>query len=266
MTEDVRAKAKGLLQPVLGQVPILSNDQSKGKLYTNYTGYTQDYLEEWWDVKKKPLTGCNAFVAWYSRSLLGNNLGGFQLDQILKGLNELHTWVKSSSGYEPRYGDICLHAGRGHMSICLGIGGGRRKAVQGGMGGPRLRYDSIDTSDDPWNPSAIEGWVDIESYRAQTDNVPDWLQGWWEVTFRGDTYYYYFDLKRQVKWSEMQPRDIFTPMLATDGGVGTFSNAGTEVTVRWRSGTVEKFTATGQEFDTMNGTWNGSERITAARM
>ena len=117
-----------------------------------------------------------------------------------------------------------------------------------------------------WNPSAIEGWVDIESYRAQTDNVPDWLQGWWEVTFRGDTYYYYFDLKRQVKWSELKPRDTLTPMLATDGGVGTCSNAGTVVTIRWRSGSVETFTASGQELGTMNGTWNGSERITAARM
>ena len=266
MTEEVRAKAKALLDPVLRNVPILSTDKSNGGLYTKYTGYTQEYLEEWWDVKKKALTGCNPFVGWYSGNLLGSNLGGFQLDTILKGLGKLHTWVKSSSGYQPGYGDICLHTGRGHMSICLGISGGRRKAVQGGMGGSRLRYDSIDKSDDPWNPSAIEGWVDIESYRAQKDNVPDWLQGWWEVTFRGDTYYYYFDLKRQVKWSEMRPRDIFTPMLATDGGVGTFSNAGTEVTVRWRSGTVEKYTATGQDFGTMNGTYNGTETITAERM
>src|SRR5215813_8200393 len=174
MTEDVRAKAKALLQPVLGQVPIVSTDQTKGALYTKYTGYTQKYLEEWWD-DGKPLTGCNAFVGWYSGNLLGANLGGFQLDTILKGKGKLHTWVKSSSGYEPRYGDICLHTGRGHMSICLGISGGRRKAVQAGIGGPSLRYDSIDTSDDAWTPSSIEGWVDIESYKAQKDNVPDWL-------------------------------------------------------------------------------------------
>ncbi|MFL6972432.1 MAG: hypothetical protein ACJ8F2_11000 [Xanthobacteraceae bacterium] len=136
MAEEVRAKAKALLDPVLRKVPILSTDKSDGGLYAKYTGYTQEYLEEWWDVKKRALTGCNPFVGWYSGNLLGNNLGGFQLDTILKGLGKLHTWVKSSSGYEPGYGDICLHTGRGHMSICLGIGGGRRKAVQGAWAVP----------------------------------------------------------------------------------------------------------------------------------
>ena len=57
MADDVRAIARTLLQPVLNQVPINSNDKTKGQLYTDYTGYTQKYLEEWWDVKKKPLTG-----------------------------------------------------------------------------------------------------------------------------------------------------------------------------------------------------------------
>ena len=91
------------------------------------------------------------------------------------------------------------------------------------------------------------------------------MLGWWQVAFRGDTYYYYFDLTHQVKWSEFRPRDTMMRMLATDGGAGSFTvKDGDEITIKWRSGNVETFTRSSG--NAITGEWNESAPISAVRM
>ena len=275
----IRGTAETILEPIREKCPIRSKPVS-GKLvgedlYFKYTGYHHDvHLQPDWDAGGYK-TGCNAFVGWYSRAIkTGMNFGGFDFEGPLRKLGKQHAWVRSSSGYQPQYGDICMHdkdaKGKDivHTSVSLGVADGTWKRLNAGQGGPASGADIIAVSSGPWSSTLLKGWVDIDSLVPAPQPVPSWVLGWWEVTFKGDTYYYYLDLKQQAKWSEYQPRDTMTPMLATDGGTGAFTatNHG-EVTVRWRSGTVEKFNrAMVGSGDTMQGTSNGRDPISAEKM
>ncbi len=270
------AKAEKILEPITRQVPIYSNQPKNGEdLYARYTGgLTHQRLQDNWNTinpktgKKGIMTGCNAFVGWYSRAIGTTYLGGFPIEDDLRKVGMHHTWVKSTSGGQPRYGDICLHSSGLHVSVSLDFKGGDWARLNAGQGGPGRGADVIDVSTGVWNNGALKGWVDIEAYLAPAEPVPNWLLGWWEVEFRGDTYYYYFDSAHQAKWSEYRPRDTMMRMLATDGGVGTFvaTNRG-DVTIRWRSGSVEKFNRVLLASDEkMEGKWNDSAQITAVRM
>jgi len=219
--EGIRAKAETILAPITRQTPIFSNKLQGGEdFYARYTGgLTHQTLQNNWDTinpktgKKGIMTGCNAFVGWYSRKIGTIYLGGFYIENDLRKVGMQHAWVRSSSGGHPRYGDICLHASGLHVSVSLDMLGGLWERLNAGQGGPNRGADVIDVSRDVWGPDTLKGWVDIEAYFPQAAPVPDWLLGWWEVEFRGDTYYYYFDLTHQVKWSEYRPRDLMTPQL-----------------------------------------------------
>ena len=39
------------------------------------------------------------------------------------------------------------------------------------------------------------------STRQRPASAPPWLQGWWQVAFRGSTYFYCFDTGNGVKYS-----------------------------------------------------------------
>jgi hypothetical protein len=269
----IRAKAETVLGPIVKRVPIYSNQLQNGEdQFARYTGgLTQDNLEKNWNTvdpktKKKGMkTGCNAFVGWYSSQIGKLYLGGFYIEEDLRKAGKVHAWVRAAAGGQPRYGDICLHANGLHVSVSLDMVGGTWERVNAGQGGPKRGCDVIDVSRGTWASTALKGWVDIDALSPQEAPVPDWLQGWWAVEFRGDPYYYYFDVTHQVKWSEYRPRDTMTRMMAIDGGVGTFSvTSGGEVTVRWRSGTVEKFTKSSG--DSLRGTSNDREPISAERM
>jgi hypothetical protein len=273
--EGIRAKAEEILEKVRKKCPIYSKPKGDNSYYT-YTGYNHDIdLQPNWNAGGYK-TGCNAFVGWYCRAI-GSPvyLGGFDFEGPLRKIGKQHAWVRPSSGYQPRYGDMCLHGGvdkKGnpvlHASVSLGVDKGNWDRLNAGQGGPKMGADIIAVSSGPWSPALLKGWVDIESLIPAPQPPPGWIQGWWQVTFRGDTYYYYMDLKYQAKWSEVKPWDLMGPMLSTDGGTGAYSvtNRG-EVTLRWRSGTVEKFQRDMYSSgEAMRGTGSGGDPISAEKM
>src|SRR5438128_2367066 len=142
--EPIREKAEKILTPILNETPIYSNKLKDGvDLYKRYTeGLTQQNLENNWNTvnpktgKKGIKTGCNAFVGWYSRQIGTIYLGGFYLYDELRKVGMQHAWVRSSSGGQPRYGDICLHASGWHVSVSLDMVGGSWERVNAGQGGP----------------------------------------------------------------------------------------------------------------------------------
>jgi hypothetical protein len=99
--------------------------------------------------------------------------------------------------------------------------------------------------------------------------VPAWLPGWWTVTWRGQTYYYYFDRSLQVKWTQDRPSNTAQPLVvARDTGSFVVESA-VAITIRWNAtGSVEKFglRPTTTENLQMMGTWNNTEPLDAVKM
>lgn len=54
---------------------------------------------------------------------------------------------------------------------------------------------------------------------AAVNPLPDWLPGWWKVTWRGDRYFYHFDGDYTVKWTR-------TPPAGTAGPLGAANDTG----------------------------------------
>ena len=142
--EGIRAKAEKILGPIVKQTPIFSSQPKNGEdLYARYTGgLTHNTLQNNWNTinpktgKKGIMTGCNAFVGWYSRSIGTIYLGSFYLEDDLRKAGMQHAWVISSSGGQPRYGDICQHASGLHTSVSLDMIGGNWPRLNAGQGGP----------------------------------------------------------------------------------------------------------------------------------
>jgi hypothetical protein len=109
----------------------------------------------------------------------------------------------------------------------------------------------------------------VKSRKVTESPVPEWLVGWWKVTWRGQAYYYFFDHNRQVKWTQILPQSTSQPpLIASD--TGNFAvELPNSVTIRWgATGSVEKFSrvpATDDE-EEMSGKWNGTEPLTAVKM
>ena len=126
------------------------------------------------------------------------------------------------------------------------------------------------SGDSPYSWQRLEGWLDIELYfgsAPQPGQVPEWLVGWWRVTWRGQTYYYYFDRNYEVKWTQVVPYTTAQPPLAAnDTGNVTLDPFG--VTTRWSAtGSVEKFSSVfGTNDKQMRGTWNSTEPLSAVKM
>ena len=139
-----------------------------------------------------------------------------------------------------------------------------------GQGGPSTGYDIIKRKKTTWDPNALQGWVDLELYfgaRAQTGPVPDWLAGWWKVTWRRQPYYYYFGSGGEVKWTQALPLNTSQPpIVARDTGKVVIGPSDA-VTISWpASGTVEKLVKAPAATRQMGGTWNGREPLSAVKL
>jgi hypothetical protein len=243
--------------------------------FEKLTGVTQAYLEAQW--KTIAMTTCNESVGKFGATLGSKNyLGAFFLDTQLAKWGKGLAWVPFvADGPRPKYGDIFLRKKAGtkilHQGISLDFNGTTWNKAESGQGGKNLGYDVIKRNKSTYPGSALQGWVDLELYfgpAAQIGPVPDWLFGWWKVTFRGQAYYYYFDRNRQVKWTQIPPPDTSQPPLAPRD-TGTFAVLVTNAVItRWgATGSVEKFIVMWNDPDEqMRGIWNGTERLTAVSM
>src|SRR5207249_11751604 len=162
------------------------------------------------------LTCCNEFVGWYAARLGSQKyLGRFDLETFLPSNGKAQSWVKSNEDARPEYGDICRHTAF-HVGIALDFDGDIWTHVDAGQGGPNAGHDIIKRTRGSalYDYKKLQGWINIERYfdpTAQTVPVPSWLLGWWNITWRGQTYYYYFDGNYQVKWTRIVPINTLQP-------------------------------------------------------
>jgi hypothetical protein len=271
VANGIRERAKDLLKdvPPLGQQ--INSDGATAALFTKLTGgVTHARLVKNWEGGGI-MTTCNEFVGWFGRALGSKDyLGRFDIEKYLAHIGKSNAWVPSTNGARPKYGDI-FRPKSFHMGISLDFDGDTWNTVESGQGGPKAGRDIIKRKQTTYDGSTLQGWVDLELYfgsAAQSGPVPEWLPGWWQVTWRGQTYYYYFDRNRQAKWTQnLQQSASQPPVAANDTGNFAIDANGT-ITIRWgASGSVENFSrvlVTPNE--QMRGTWNGTEPLTAVKM
>lgn len=276
MADDIRERARQILSkvPPLGQ-QINSVGPTAGK-FVEMTGTSQATLEANWKTGGI-MTTCNAFVGWFGRELGSKNyLGRFDIDTMVKKWGKEHAWIPASSGAQPKYGDI-FRPKKFHMGISLDFEGGLWNTAESGQGGSKTGYDIIKRKQAMWDPSLMQGWVDIElllgdgSVTTPTAPkpagvpVPEWLPGWWVVGWRHETYYYFFDRSFGVSWTLIKPSSSSQPPAgARDKGIVSLDGLNGISIVWGATGSVEKFIKTSN--DQMSGTWNGKEALIAARL
>jgi len=256
-------------------------------LFEKYTGTTAEKL------KASGGTSCAGFVNCYGQYLGSKDaLGSFDIDARLKcflgsflprkpnwqaawgkqpdgrGIGKGHAWVPRSNATRPKKGDIFLAAAHLHIGIVIDASGDTWTTLEGGQGTPELDYVSRKRR----NSDGIKGWVDLDLYfdgTVQAGLVPKWLVGWWKVNWRGQTYYYRFDDRYEVKWTlrpPASPKDI--PLDARD--TGNFGLDINRLTIRWgATGSVERFSKVPggiHDDGQMQGTWNDTERLSAEKL
>jgi hypothetical protein len=276
MADDIRERARQILSevPPLGQ-QINSVGPTASK-FVRMTGTSQAVLEANWKTGGI-MTTCNAFVGWFGRELGSKNfLGRFDIDTMVKKWGKEHAWIPVSSGAQPKYGDI-FRPKKFHMGISLDFAGGMWNTAESGQGGSKTGYDIIKRKQTQWDPSAMQGWVDIElllgdgtvapSVQKSTAPVPDWLPGWWVISWRHETYYYFFDRNFGVSWTLVKPSSPSQPPAgARDKGTVTMEPINVVSIVWGATGSVEKLVKTPTTNEQMGGTWNGKEALSAIRL
>jgi hypothetical protein len=276
MTGNIRDRAREILKdlPPLGQ-QVHSNgsggpDGKTNPLFYKMTNTKHSYLTGEWD-KGSIVTTCNGFVGWYG-DMLGSKkaLGQFEMEKNLKRMGKAHAWVKAAPGLRPKYGDI-FRPKKFHMGISLDFEGDMWNTAESGQGGRKSGFDILKRKQTPWNVNDLQGWIDIELYfgvTVQPGPVPEWLLGWWNVSWRTKPFFYYFERSGDVRFTRTPPQDTTQRLLAgidTGKFVLDINNA---VTIKWgATGAVEKLTkAPGIAAGPMKGTWEGKEPITAVKM
>lgn len=263
----LRKTAQAYLERIKGQCPIYTKATAnvtnpKSDLYKQYTGNTDAYYQGLYGIGN--FTGCNAFAGTYTRYLGGGYgpfAGGFDMDTA-----NPEAFVPSKGNW-PKYGDICMEVGRGHVFVIMNDstlltiqggwdGSGRKAVIDPATGkqkldpkdpnGKKLLWDGVDvigwTEKGTFDPEKIIGWLDIDLLLPDRSPVPYWTLGWWKLTWDEDVYYYYFGNDKRVYWTERRPRSVteICHNIPSDGGVGTFT-VGQSLNISWRSGSTETF-------------------------
>jgi hypothetical protein len=272
---DIRERAREILSvvPPLGQQ--INSVGPTASLFTQLTGVSQDTLTKNL-AQGGIMTTCNAFTGWFGNQL-GSKLylGRFDLDTYLPKNGKGDAWIKSTPDTRPKYGDICRYA-KFHVGVSLDFEGDIWNHVDSGQGGKSVGYDVIKRKrdDTAYTHAKLLGWVDIEVYfegvagsaSAQQGNpVPDWLLGWWNVNWRGQSFYYYFGRNHDCQWTLTPPRDTSRPALVANDAGTVAVDVPNALTIRWATtGSVEKFAR--QSNAPMKGTWNDKEPLTASKI
>jgi hypothetical protein len=232
-----RQKAFAWLENVKSNLPLNSKEDA---LYAQFTGNNQDFFLRHWATPGDRTTGCNGFTATYAKSGLGGPyVGGFFMDTEAP-----KAWIKNTGDNAPRYGDIALQADRGHVFVVLDTD--PPTSIQAGFNGSwhktgpgRDGTDVIGVG--KYDPANVLGWLDIDLLVPPRQAVPQWVKGWWLVTWDEDVYYYYFANNWTVTWTYISPYDYTSLTLPTDGGLGNFHLTGGLLQVNWFSGSVEQY-------------------------
>ena len=262
----IREKARAFL----GGFPYFDvTSKFHGALFTKYTGLVhQELLGKW--TAGSIETSCNGFVSVYS-SNLGTKipLGGFHPESVIPK-DKKHAWVIAGSGRSPMEGDIFYcddwnsekKRRNLHMGVVVRTNGGVWNTIEGGQGGLAMGTDIVRRKSE--FKRSVRGWVDIQAlFPSQYSHpetginaAPEWLVGWWRVSWQNNAYYYNFTSGHTVTYSKEGIRGRVS-------GMGNFRmNSESSLTVNWpATGTVERFGVAAP--GSMHGLWNGTEQIFA---
>lgn len=196
----------------LVKVPVKNVARTNPK-FLKYTGQSHLGLLEAW-CNGSQLTTCNAFTGkcGVAMGFTRFSLGQFELARVLYDAGIGHAWIPADSGALPRYGDI-FRSSKFHVGVSLECDGKTWKTAEGGQGGHGRGCDAVARKEGPWNPGAIQGWVDMATLLAPSKFAPSWLGGWWEVRTPAEVFYYHFGAGSHVsavKFS-MGPRTRISP-------------------------------------------------------
>jgi hypothetical protein len=262
----------------LAGVPFEVTSKGNPPLFQRLTGVDQDFLDREWKAGRITTT-CNGFTGIYA-SALGCNLklGTFWPETVLARAGKSHAWVPAGCGKTPGFGDIFvvdhfvpekkrndLHAG-----VVLECNGSIWTIAEAGQGGRDLKYDIIRKRPRQVDVGRVKGWVNIEALFAAAPSSlphaahetgarasPTWLEGWWQVAFRGSTYFYCFDTGNGVTYT----RQGIGGATAGRGSVRVDDDR--HFTVTWAgTGATERFEVSGA--GTLRGRWNNVETLFAS--
>lgn len=278
----IRDRAREILSvvPPIGQQ--INSVGSTAQLFTQLTGTSQATLEQNWAGGGK-MTTCNGFTGWFGNQL-GSKLylGRFDLDTYLPKNGKGDAWIKSTPDNRPKYGDICRFS-KFHVGVSLEFEGDIWTHADSGQGGRTAGFDIIKRIRDkePYTSQKLLGWVDIEIYFGESSGastgtettpdqpanpVPDWLQGWWDVRWRGQSFYYYFDRSREVTWTQIAPLDRSRPSLVYNDKGKLAIGVPNALSIVWsKTGSIEKF-ENPLNTPNMKGMWNDKEPLAATKM
>lgn len=255
---DVRDKAKKFLD----QVPStdVTSDGATAGLFTKLTGWTQQNLQDRWkaeDVAKKArrdagnndMTGlpttttCNEFVGRLSAAIGSPiSLGQFDIEQKLKKAGLGEAWIPATSGKRPGMGDV-FRPKKFHMGVSYEFVGDTWRTVESGQGGPGQDYtkghDIIRRKEQPWNPSYLQGWVDIEVLMKLAVKAPAWMVGWWRFEVNGAKQFVWIPERGSAQLFDAQPGNTKLPP-SSDGKKGevTLDSDSQGASIAWEGGTT----------------------------
>jgi hypothetical protein len=298
-SSPIRDKARAYLHDIpLGPHNYIGS-KSHSRRFSELTNRTHEQLRSEWN-KGSFLTTCNAFTGVYG-SAMGDKTGLlhslfpetylFSKNQDKKYFSRKiergYAWIKSALDARPRFGDVYQIESRpvfhkvtkkflynsAHVGIVMDFDDEdywfHADSGQGAPGKDPSAQDMImkQRSRTAFDHTVVKGWVDIELFLAdlpdQTKPTPKWLQGWWEVAWRGSTYYYYFFNTLDVLWSIVPPLNIAIAPLRSPMHMGRLITVGeTGFLITWNdTGARETFYRV-PGFDDTNimGSWSNGKR------
>ncbi len=215
-------------------------------------------------------TTCNAFTGKYSQKIgSAKQVNTFYLD---KAFPNAFVVSDPKGTNRPGYGDIVMFVlnKRFHVNVSLDFEGDMWNHVDGGRGGRTTGYDVVQREQTRYQRDMINGWVDISKLpgvsitEGQTVAGAHWLQGWWQVKWRGKYFFYLFERDGQVKFTRTRPKQN-TDSLTSPIDTGTYT-IDTSVTITWKAtGSVEVLKR-GANNSSMSGHWNRKENLFAEKL
>ncbi|PWR21942.1 hypothetical protein [Zavarzinia compransoris] len=196
--DSVRDKAKKFLDQLPDNVNVTSNG-TYGALFTTLTGMSHEGLQKTWATEDIPkaerrkkgestaglatTTSCNGFTGKLSNAVNAPiYLGRFDLAAELKKQGVSDAWIPATSGKKPGCGDV-FKMKKFHVGVSIDFTGDVWNTAEGGQGGPGQDYtqgfDIVKRKHQTWDPSTLEGWVDIEVLARIAVKAPKWMIGWW---------------------------------------------------------------------------------------
>lgn len=98
---------------------------------------------------------------------------------------------------------------------------------------------------------------------APQSALPSWIVGRWQVIWRGDTYYYFFEASGAAGYTHTRPANSQQSLRSPQDTGGAWVVGG-NVRVQWNAtGSLETFQR--GDGNTLSGWWNDRERLSAVR-